>query len=86
MLRRGRAGARDDGLPSCTNFAWFAPGNGPDTPYIRAVRWNGKPWTKNWIAHADLARGGELAFVMGPKPSKFGTAKADRPPSYGRTA
>jgi predicted alpha-1,2-mannosidase len=63
-----------------------ASGNGPQAPYVQSVRWNGKPWTKNWIAHADLARGGELAFVMGPKPSKFGTAKADRPPSYGRTA
>ena len=59
-----------------------ASGNGPQSPYVQSVRWNGKPWTKNWIGHADLARGGELAFVMGDKPSRFGTAKADRPPSY----
>ena len=63
-----------------------ADGNAPDRPYVQSVRWNGKPWSRNWIAHADLVRGGELAFTMGPAPSTFGTAKADRPPSYGRNA
>jgi len=63
-----------------------AEGNAPDSPYIQSVRWNGRPWSKNWISHADLARGGELVFRMGPRPSRFGTAKADRPPSFGRRA
>ncbi|HEX7656297.1 MAG TPA: glycoside hydrolase domain-containing protein, partial [Sphingomonas sp.] len=61
-----------------------AEGNGPDRPYIQSVRWNGAPWTKNWIAHAELVKGGELAFQMGTKPSSFGSGKADRPPSFGR--
>ena len=61
-------------------------GNAPDSPYIQSVRWNGRPWTRNWISHADLAEGGELAFRMGPTPSSFGAAKADRPPSFGRRA
>ncbi|NIJ18626.1 putative alpha-1,2-mannosidase [Sphingomonas naasensis] len=64
----------------------LAEGNAPDAPYIQSVRWNGKPWTKNWISHADLAKGGELVFVMGRNPSRFGTAKADRPPSFGHGA
>lgn len=63
-----------------------ARGNAPDAPYVQSVRWNGKPWTRNWISHADLAKGGELAFEMGRTPSRFGTAKADRPPSFGRSA
>lgn len=63
-----------------------APGNAAEHPYIQSVRWNGRPWTRNWIAHADLAQGGELVFDMGPRPSRFGTARKDRPPSYGRTA
>jgi predicted alpha-1,2-mannosidase len=63
-----------------------APGNAPDHPYVQSVRWNGRPWTRNWIAHADLVKGGELVFEMGPRPSRFGTARADRPPSHGRTA
>lgn len=61
-----------------------ARNNAPDAPYIQSVRWNGKPWTRNWISHADLVKGGELEFEMGRTPSRFGTAKADRPPSFGR--
>lgn len=62
-----------------------APGNGPNSPYVQSVSWNGRPWTRNWIAHAELAKGGELLFRMGPKPSRFGSAERDRPPSFGRT-
>jgi len=61
-----------------------AQSNGPDRPYVQSVRWNGQPWTRNWIAHAELVKGGELVFEMGDKPSRFGTARADRPPSFGR--
>ncbi len=63
-----------------------APGNGPNAPYVQSVRWNGKPWTRNWIDHAELAKVGELVFEMGAQPSRFGTALADRPPSFGRAA
>ena len=63
-----------------------ANGNAPGSPYIQSARWNGGPWTNNWISHADLMAGGELVFEMGPKPSRFGAAKADRPPSFGRQA
>jgi predicted alpha-1,2-mannosidase len=61
-----------------------ANNNGPDKPYIQSVRWNGQNWTKNWISHADLVKGGKLVFEMGAQPSKFGSAPQDRPPSYGR--
>ncbi len=63
-----------------------AIGNAPNAPYVQSVRWNGRPWTKNWIAHADLIRGGDLEFTMGTAPSRFGMAVADRPPSFGRGA
>ncbi|PNU02243.1 GH92 family glycosyl hydrolase [Novosphingobium guangzhouense] len=58
-----------------------AVGNAPDRPYVQSVRWNGKPWKHNWISHRDLAQGGDLEFTMGASPSRFGTAKEDRPPS-----
>ncbi|SEM75936.1 alpha-1,2-mannosidase, putative [Sphingomonas gellani] len=58
-----------------------AVGNAPDRPYVQSVRWNGRPWTRNWIAHRDLIQGGELEFTMGARPSRFGTAREDRPPS-----
>jgi hypothetical protein len=64
-----------------------ARGNGKGKPYIQSVAWNGKPWTKSWIAHADLAKGGRLVFEMGEAPNKqFGTAPEDRPPSFGQLA
>jgi predicted alpha-1,2-mannosidase len=64
-----------------------ASGNGPGKPYIQSVSWNGKPWTRSWISHADLAAGGTLAFEMGSTPNKqFGAALADRPPSFGAAA
>lgn len=60
-----------------------APGNGADTPYIQSVKWNGRPHSRTWIAHAELARGGTLRFIMGARPNpRFGSAIADRPPSF----
>ncbi|MGH8184710.1 MAG: GH92 family glycosyl hydrolase [Rhodanobacteraceae bacterium] len=62
-------------------------GNGKGRPYIQSVTWNGKPWTKSWIRHADLAAGGTLVFEMGDKPNKaFGAKPEDRPPSFGEYA
>ena len=45
-----------------------ARGNAPDRPYVRAVSWNGRPWTKSWIPHAAIAAGGRLVFEMGAAP------------------
>jgi predicted alpha-1,2-mannosidase len=60
-----------------------AKGNGPDTPYIQSVTWNGRPWTKSWIDHATLSKGGTLSFTMGAKPNPaFGRDPKDRPPSF----
>lgn len=64
-----------------------ARGNGKGKPYIQRVSWNGEPWTKSWISHADLAAGGTLVFDMGSAPNKaFGTRPEDRPPSFGKRA
>lgn len=61
--------------------------NGEGRPYIQSVTWNGQPWTKSWISHAELVAGGTLSFTMGDKPNEnFGKALADRPPSYGAPA
>ena len=60
-----------------------AHNNAPEHPYIQSVRWNGKPYSKVWIRHADLARGGHLSFEMGAKPNpSYGAAQDDRPPSF----
>ena len=62
----------------------IAKGNGPASPYVQSVRWNGRPHARNWISHADLVQGGELLLEMGPKPSRFGTEPRHRPPSFDR--
>ncbi|KGI79112.1 GH92 family glycosyl hydrolase [Oleiagrimonas soli] len=60
-----------------------AKGNGPERPYIQSVTFNGKPYTRTWLRHADLAAGGTLVFEMGAKPNlAYGAAPADRPPSF----
>jgi putative alpha-1,2-mannosidase len=60
-----------------------APGNGPDTPYIQSVEWNGQPYPRTWLRHADLAAGGHLRFHMGAEPNpRYGADKAERPPSF----
>jgi predicted alpha-1,2-mannosidase len=37
-------------------------------PYVQSVTWNGQPWTRLWIGHAELMQGGELRFVMSDTP------------------
>ncbi|WP_271166003.1 GH92 family glycosyl hydrolase [Brevundimonas intermedia] len=64
-----------------------ARNNAPDHPYVQSVLWRGRPWSRAWIAHAELMRGGTLSFTMGPRPNlDFGRALADRPPSFGKAA
>ena len=48
--------------------------------YIQSASLNGKPLTKNWFRHGDIAEGGTLEFVMGPKPSEW-SRNGEVPPS-----
>ena len=66
-------------LPKGKTLTIRAIGNTLENVYVQSVRWNGKPYTKSYILYKDIMGGGELEFTMGPKPSKFGTAKKDRP-------
>ena len=47
--------------------------------YVQSVTLNGKPYTKSYIDYRDIVAGGTLELVMGPQPSKWGTAKKNRP-------
>lgn len=60
-----------------------AVGNHANRPYVRAVEWNGSPYSRSWIRHADLMDGGTLTFHMSEHPNKaFGASPGDRPPSF----
>jgi putative alpha-1,2-mannosidase len=52
--------------------------------YIQSATLNGRPWTRPWFRHADIANGAKLVFVMGLKPSAWGSAPDDAPPSMSR--
>jgi predicted alpha-1,2-mannosidase len=68
-------------LAADRNLIVEARNNAPNHPYIQSVRWNGRPYSKVWISHAELAQGGHLVFELGPRPNlSFGAAPADQPP------
>lgn len=60
-------------------FRIVAKNNSKDNLYIQSVKLNGKNYTKSYIEYGDMIKGGTLEFTMGAQPSKFGTAKKDRP-------
>ncbi|MCD8742205.1 GH92 family glycosyl hydrolase [Mucilaginibacter roseus] len=67
-------------LPEGKKFKLTARNNSDENKYIQSVTLNGKPYTKAYISHTELMKGGELVFVMGNKPNlKWGTKAADRP-------
>lgn len=41
--------------------------------YVQSVKLNGEPLDACSFKHTDVANGGTLEFVMGSKPSKWGT-------------
>jgi len=49
-------------------FTIKAKNNSSKNVYVQAITLNDKPYTKDYLTHADLLKGGTLAFIMGPKP------------------
>lgn len=56
-------------------FRIVATNNSPTNKYIQSVKLNGKEYDKYYINFSDIEFGGTLEFVMGDKPSAFGTKK-----------
>jgi predicted alpha-1,2-mannosidase len=55
--------------------------NSATNKYIQKMSLNNQAYTKAYILHSELVKGGELIIEMGNKPSKtWGIAPADRPP------
>lgn len=61
------------------SFTLTAKDNSDDNIYIQRAFLNGKPYFKSYIYYEDMVGGGTLELEMGPKPSKWGTLKNDRP-------
>lgn len=47
-----------------------AKNNSKENIYIQSITLNGKPYSKSFITHAELQKGGVLEMVMGPQPNK----------------
>ena len=53
---------------------------GKQNIYIQRSTLNGAPYTKSYLKHADILKGGELVLFMGDKPSmSWGIKQEDRP-------
>ncbi|KFF03028.1 GH92 family glycosyl hydrolase [Flavobacterium reichenbachii] len=62
------------------SFTLTAVNNSAANLYIQKAEYNGKPYTKSYITHDMIVKGGELKLFMGSKPSTtFGVKKEDRP-------
>lgn len=61
-------------LPNGKTFRVLARHAGPGTPYIQSARLNGMVLDQPRISHSSILSGGILEFVMGSRPSGWGTA------------
>jgi predicted alpha-1,2-mannosidase len=60
-----------------------ATGASDDHCYISTMTLNGQPYSKNYLEHADLLKGGTINFEMSDKPNMTrGTAASDAPYSF----
>ncbi len=61
-----------------------AENNSAENKYIQRMKINGKAWDKTFLPHDAIINGGTIEFVMGPKPSAWGTSRESRPYSMTR--
>lgn len=63
-------------------FTVKADGVSSNNIYIQSATLNGEPYSKSWISHDAIAKGGTLIFKMGPEANKnWGSSKEMVPPS-----
>lgn len=67
-------------LPNGKRFTIVADQLSDANRYVGAVTLDGKPLTRAYLRHEEIAAGGELRFTMRPRPNKsWATAKSARP-------
>lgn len=67
-------------LENGNKFIIEAKNNNKENVYIQSASWNGTPYTRNWISHQDIMKGGTLQFMMGNKPAlNRGVDRGDKP-------
>jgi predicted alpha-1,2-mannosidase len=72
-------------LENGKTFVIQAPRNSDENIYVNAAILNGKAYTKNWIGHFDILKGGSLLFNMSQSPNlKKGIQQSDMPYSFSK--
>lgn len=67
-------------LENGKKFIIEAPNNSKENVYISKAAFNGRPYGKNFITHADINKGGVLKLEMSNKPNmQRGLAEDDKP-------
>ena len=63
-------------------FTIQAQNNSAGNVYIQSATLNGQPFSRTYLTHADIQRGGVLRLLMGEQPNKaWGSLPADRIPA-----
>ncbi len=53
--------------------------------YIQSATLNGRPFSRTWLTHDELTKGGKLTIQMGEQPNqRWGSSPADAPPSLSK--
>lgn len=72
-------------MPSGKTMTIKAKNNSKANKYIQGVTLNGKPYSKTFVTHNEMQKGGVLEFTMGPNPNKkWGTDNSSWPASASR--
>jgi predicted alpha-1,2-mannosidase len=66
-------------LPNGKRFSVKAANNSDANPYIQSATLNGKRLDAPLVTYQQIVAGGELSFVMGPKPSRWAAGWRGRP-------
>jgi len=72
-------------LENGKTFIIKAPKQTTKNIYIQSVTLNGEKWTKAYLNHKDIVKGGEIIFKMGRRPNKnWGIGKENQPYSLSK--
>ena len=67
-------------LENGKKFTIEAPDNSAENIYVNSLKLNRKPYTRNFITHSELMKGGRIEAKMTAEPNtKRGTKTEDRP-------
>jgi predicted alpha-1,2-mannosidase len=60
----------DNNYYSGKEFVIETVNSSKENVYIQEAYLNGKKYDKSWLYHKDITKGGNIKFIMGPKPNK----------------